>query len=56
MRVGLAIGPTEPDFFKHAFVDPAPGYISAEHLILEHVWKCPQCGESQDILPNQQPI
>jgi hypothetical protein len=50
MQVGLAIGPTLPDYFKHAFIDPAQGYIRAEEMFLEHVWKCPQCGHSQDIL------
>jgi len=50
MQVGLAIGPTLPDYFKHAFIDPAQGYIRAEEMFLEHVRKCPQCGHSQDIL------
>ena len=48
LTVGLGINPTRPDWMKRALSGPEP-YITAEELRLDEVWKCPQCGHSQDM-------
>lgn len=50
MTLGIAIGPTCPDWLKHAISDP-PGNLLINHetIKFETVWKCPKCGHSQDL-------
>lgn len=48
MGKGLGINPTRPDWMKNALGGP-DGYITAEDIRLDEVWKCRQCGHSADI-------